>query len=46
VLDTDRAARQQQRVAIAARIQSEFTWDICGAKMLNLYQQLINDSQT
>ena len=46
VLDTDRATRQQQRAAIAARIQSEFTWDICGAKMLNLYQQLINDSQT
>ena len=46
VLDTDRATRQQQRVAIAAQIQSEFTWDICGAKMLNLYQQLINDSKT
>ena len=42
VLDTDRATRQQQRAAIAARIQSEFTWDICGAKMLNLYQQLLS----
>ena len=41
VLDTDRATRQQQRASIAARIQSEFTWDICGAKMLNLYQQLL-----
>jgi glycosyltransferase involved in cell wall biosynthesis len=41
VLDTDRAIRQQQRAAIAARIQSEFTWDICGAKMMNLYQQLL-----
>jgi hypothetical protein len=30
-----------QRAAIAARIQSEFTWDICGAKMMNLYQQLL-----
>ena len=46
VLDTDRATRQQQRASIAARIQSEFTWDICGAKMLDLYRQLINDSQT
>ena len=42
VLDTDRTTRQQQRAAIAARIQSEFTWDICGAKMLNLYQQLLS----
>ena len=42
VLDTDRATRQQQRASIAARIQSEFTWDICGAKMLNLYQQLLS----
>ena len=41
VLDTDRATRQQQRASIAARIQSEFTWDICGAKILNLYQQLL-----
>ncbi len=41
VLDTDRATRQQQRASIAARILSEFTWDICGAKMLNLYQQLL-----
>ena len=41
VLDTDRDARQHQRASIAARIQSEFTWDICGAKMLNLYQQLL-----
>ena len=41
VLDTDRATRQQQRASIATRIQSEFTWDICGAKMLNLYQQLL-----
>ena len=46
VLDTNRATRQQQRAAIAARIQSQFTWDICGAKMLDLYRQLINDSQT
>lgn len=46
VLDTDRATRQQQRASIAARIQSEFTWDICGTKMLDLYRQLINDSQT
>ena len=46
VLDTDRATRQQQRAVIAARIQSEFTWDICGTKMLDLYRQLINDSQT
>ena len=46
VLDTNLGARQQQRVVIAARIQSEFTWDICGAKMLDLYQQLINDSKT
>ncbi len=45
VLDTNRGARQQQRVFIASRVQSEFTWDICGAKMLNLYQQLINDSK-
>ena len=41
VLDTDRATRQQQRASIATRIQSEFTWDICGAKMMNLYQQLL-----
>ena len=41
VLDTDRSTRQQQRASIAAHIQSEFTWDICGAKMLNLYQQLL-----
>ena len=41
VLDTDRATRQQQRASIATRIQSEFTLDICGAKMLNLYQQLL-----
>ena len=41
VLDTNLGARQQQRVVIAARIQSEFTWDICGAKMLDLYQQLL-----
>ena len=46
MLDTDRATRQQQRPVIAARIQSEFTWDICGTKMLDLYRQLINDSQT
>ena len=46
VLDTDRATRQQQRAVIAARIQSEFTWDICGTKMLDFYRQLINDSQT
>jgi glycosyltransferase involved in cell wall biosynthesis len=46
MLDTDRATRQQQRAAIAARIQNKFTWDICGAKMLDLYRQLINDSQT
>ena len=46
MLDTDRATRQQQRAAIAARIQSEFAWDICGTKMLDLYRQLINDSQT
>ena len=46
VLDTDRATRQHQRASIAARVQSQFTWDICGTKMLDLYRQLINDSQT
>ncbi len=36
-----RPDQQQLRAARAARIESQFTWDICGTKMLNLYQQLL-----